>query len=610
MRPSGSMGFSPDAARTWARGDDIHAARALSMQDFKTGAQNTRFSEALLTCNAEKRRLVIDEPMSVSQQVDIAGFCDIAIVGEGAVTLTGLGANQRAAIRARNYVPAYGANQQGLPTPVASFNAGGIAHELYPAATGRDVSTITVNDASAIVPPCALYFKSAATNEYSESSSGFAEIFWCFAKAGNKLYLHGRFTRLTSAHAGTVYAMADTHCRISGKFSTTQDFLAASAIWVEGYVQPVLDLSFGMASSSGLLLVSNFQPVARAVGRNMRRDTPNNRYGYLIASYGANVGQRCEAHSTNLYHAWTDSMYSSEGMLSGHTKGGGITGSAVGNTGHAFDTHMDSDGVTFHNLTVLGGHSDTYQPNSGNVAALQLRGHNATVNGLTTDLETAIWMKEWHQFDSQTTLNNIRHLDNRFDKSATSAEQMKTIYFDELVVDGNNNPVARTGSYSTKIRGSDIAYVEIKAGYSYPLIEFEGGSVDMRKAYNRAAPGNAGTEIRSVGTVWYGNNSTAVLLGKWRFNGGYWQLASGQLNPPRLDGGTDLEAVNFGVRVFDPATQSINNSSAFRAVGTAGTTRFRYFGIWCNDARAAGTVAAISNAAAGATLDSKSLAVT
>lgn len=586
----------------------------LSMNDFKVGTQNERFAEAIASANAAGRPLAINEPLVLSQMFDVTGYIDLRMTDDGELMWVGGTANQRAGLRARNL--------GGSPTPIATFSPGGIAYEDHPAG-GYVVASLTVNDASGIAAQDVIYIKSDRTNEYSEASSGFAEIFHVVAKSGNKLYLSGRFERLTTGHGGSVFVMPRRLCSIQGKFSTDQATNRQYCVWAEGYVHPRFDLDIPVAASSGLNIVSAYGGGGIVRGANMRRDlvtdSNNPRLGYNVALYGAAKGVKVRVDAQNVYHAFTTSMGTSSDLWSGHPSGNSVTGVATGCTGHAFDTHMDDEGTTFENIVVLDGHTDSYQSEAGTVAAVQLRGHNAVVRGLYTNLDRAIIIKEWAQFNTRTRISDVEHVD-RLNGGPSSTNGLYTVSFQELVSDGNNNTqdslgnaITRNGVKKTVLSNIKGYYVDYQ--YAYTGDEWYACRLDWSRT-TRGWPGYVagggdhlyfGCKIIDPVNLNIGGNGTNTgHKDKVRLHGGYVESSSGTNNFTLADGAY-LESLNHAIKLS--AGGNVNTASYARTTISSGQVDFIYLNPAVIDGRAQGSKKAFDNQATGGTVNVTNLAL-
>lgn len=578
----------------------------ISIKSFQ-GTDNERLESALSQMSLESRPLLIDESLTLSQMFDVSGYIDIKMTGAGSLNWVGGTANERAGLRARNI--------GGSPIATTTFSNTGISTADYPTG-GYTVSKITVADSSNISARDVIYIKSDRTNEYSEASSGFAEIFHVIEKSGNDIYLSGKLERLTTSHGGSIFKLPRTHCSIQGKFSTDQTVNRQYCVWVEGYIQPNLDLEMPMAASSGLNLVSVYGGTVNAVGSNMRRDiltdTVNPRLGYLVATYGASKGINISVNAQNVYHAFTTSMGTSTELYSGHSSGISVTGIATGCIGHGFDTHMDDEGTVFYDIEVLDGHTDVYQASAGTVAAVQLRGHNGVVRGLYTNLKNAIYIKEWAQYNTISRISNVEHVD-RLIGSPSSTNGLYTILFQELISDGGNNtadslgnPITRNGIKNTICRNINGYYIDYQ--YAYTGDEWYSCRLDWSRT-TRGWPGYVAgggdhsyhnCKIIDPVNMNLGGNGTSVgHRDKVRLNGGEVYLSAATTNFTLSDQAY-LESINHTIRVV---VGNISTASYARTTISTGRVDFIFSNPTVIDGRAAGSVKAFDNTSTGGTIN-------
>ncbi|AWI83074.1 hypothetical protein CEW88_04990 [Alloyangia pacifica] len=120
-----------------------------------------------------------------------------------------------------------------------------------------------------------------------------------------------------------------------------------------------IDVEIGHSYNSAINATGCMEPIARAVGKDLRNDEYNAQYGYLINN-GGSQGLRADIDSGANRHGFTTNMPlvaadSDDLHFYGAAYGGLVTGQSNGNSQAGFDTHHGSENITFASCVSSGG---------------------------------------------------------------------------------------------------------------------------------------------------------------------------------------------------------------------------------------------------------------
>lgn len=519
-----------------------------------------------------KKRLIIDVPMTV-REISIDGHVDIETQGAGTIKFTGTG---RGGIIAKNNWKL-----------ITQFTAVGSA--LFPASVGLENNYLDVVDASTLTAYDTIYIKDSVPNAYTSTSSCVAEIATIVAKSGNRLYLDCRLRRPMSS--GSVYLLPKTKCSIIGNFYGDREGVRASVVYMEGYVAPYAKIALAGNSSRGLMLMSCMQGEYRVQANDLDNKSADNRLGYAVVAYGACKAGVVNVQASNVRHAYTDGVYSSSNLESGHVVDFHVNGVCYSPTAAGFDTHPDSDGTVFGDIAVWSSHNDDQQPSKSLNFAVQLRGSNHTIMSLKTDLDKGIVFVPTRAVNSIDKIFNVDHRDN-LRGAVSGTNRFQSVMF--LAGEVATNPITQTGSHLAKFYSSDLGLIQYETGGI--VDEYYNCTMDWSKttAGWPASPAIGGnhkyyncvisnpTNMDLNGNDEYYLNGTTINPGTGRsFN---------------LRDGAKLTAINSGINALG---FSVPNSSFAYSTLSTGSATFKYNNVWINDDRVEFTPVAFNNLTTG-----------
>lgn len=538
-----------------------------------SGDETSKFQKIITYASSAKKKLIIDIPVTITE-VTANGHIDIETVGDGRINCIGSG---RGAIIAKN--------TWELKT---TFDEVGTA--MFPASVGTENSYIRVDNPSKIALNDVLYVKDAALNAYTSTSACLAEIATVVAITGNIAYLDCRFRRAITS--GSVYVLPKNKCRINVSMSGDST-VRASAVYAEGYVDSGIFVDIEKNSSRGVMLMSCLRGRYLVTASNLDDNPASNRLGYALVAYGACKGGYAEVFASNVRHAYTDGVYSSSGIESGNVLDFTVTGICNSPTAAGFDTHPDSDGTVFENIQVWGGHNDNLQPSRSLNFAVQLRGSNHTIRGLTTDLDKAIAIVLTRVVDSVDNISGVVHRDNLIGAPSGTNRLLSIVYF---AAEAPSNPIPTTGTHKANICSSRLGLTQYEVGGV--IDEFSNCEMDFSKttAGWPSSPAAGGShrylncDIKNPTSMALGANDEYYLNGTTVYAGA---ARSFSLGP-----GAKLTAIDSGIEAIGYSVP--NSAFAYSPSSTSsGTVSFKFQNVWVNDDRVEGTITAFNNLSTG-----------
>lgn len=555
---------------------DARVAVARS-SSFAGATSRDRLVAALSWMQAAKGRVQVDEAVTVETAIEINGHVDIETVGDGEVVGTGSG---RGVIMAKN-----------TPENITTFSA--IGTEIFIGAGGYITGYVDVADASGLALHDTLYLKDSATNAYSENSACLAEIANVIGKSGNRVYLDVRLKNPLAS--GTVFRLPKHNVRIRGAFRGDRATVRGSVIYVEGHVAPSVDVLIRGNSSRGLMLMSCYAGSYKVEAYDLDDKPGEQRYGYAVSAYGACRGGKIHVVSTNVRHAYTDGIYSSTGLESGNALDMVVTGVCNSPTAAGFDTHPDSDGTRFENIAVWGGHTDALQTNASLIYALQLRGANAIVDGLVTDLERCILIKELRHRNSVNYFSNVKHI-GKLIGSISSSNKLFGVTYDDLGESDVANDITRNGAQKCIFSDCDLGpvlyltknvdfdeYYNCRFDFSQTNSQFPSSPLAVGADYLGSASPKGLHKYKSC-TIRNPVNLAISANDAYELQDTVVETASA--NNFNIAGGGELTAINSGIRARG---FSMNNAAFARSTASSGEVTFRYANVWVDDDRAENT---------------------
>jgi hypothetical protein len=526
-------------------------------------------------------KLIVNKKHLSSQKIVISGHCEID-ASSGIIFGKGSG---RGVISATN-------NYQML----TSFSA--VAYADYPASTGYNNTVLTVVDGSVLNSGDVIFVKDSVDSAYSTTSSPLAEIATVVAVSGSQVYLDCRLRRQAGYTSGSIYRLdKNTLCRVYGTIYGDYATVRGSALSIKGYVSPSINLVCKGNSSAGLLMHSCLRGDYSVIAKSLDNKPSENRLGYGVISYGACKAGNVSVLASDVRHAYTDGVWGSTDIDSGNVLDMTITGVCNSATAAAWDTHPDSDGTVFNNIQAFAGHNDTLQSDENLLYALQIRSTNITVDGLKTDLDRCMYIRDLKHVDSVNHYYNIEHK-GKLIGSPDGANRLYGIVY--AAFGSPNNPISQSANAEHIFKGCDLTTVEystIVTGDKYFGCSFDWGETTLGWP-DAGSPGGL-HEFHDC-NIYYPKN-LSISNDEYRIYGTTVYTSGATFN---LLDGAKLTAVNSGVE----CGSSANSAFAYTTI-SSGAVEFKYAGVFVNDTRTEGTVRPFRNNSTGGIVNLKDITV-
>lgn len=566
---------------------------SIELGEYAGANEAENFGALVQSASAARRPLIVDRYIEVNALPTVTGYCVIDREEDAFIRVIG----GNTGLRAENTWTNVG-SWTDVPRPLQ-----------WPAGTGSWVTAVPVSDAAyaALWPGDHVYLKDSVTNLFTyyaengvtvNNQTGLAEVAMVIAKSGGFIYLDREVAEWwLYAATGTILKLGDNPCKINlnivGEQTTVRDMVRAQA-----YAKPAFDLRIDGGSSRGLMLVSCMGAHARVDVQNLRDDEgafPGpGAFGYGICAAAATTDSFFEIWAKGCRHAHSDIIVNDQDVRQGMARRNTITGVAIGCTAAAWDTHPFSDQIRFENIKAWGTHNtDTGQPDSGLNYAVQVRGTNVTIDGLETNLRNGVIYSLWQGTrPSHTEINGFRHHQS-VSGAITGTNRMVSLALYKF---------GGSGTHSIKIGGESRLHNLLYAGGNWGN-PASGWTAPIRVARSRinmatstgGFPGDSTCFTEFEDLIIDQPVSTQIAT-NLTIIGGRTNLASA--TSFQLLAGADFTLIDHGLRA--PGL-SISNAAIVFSVMTAGTARFRYKGLWVDDARAPGSVKPYAYVGAGGT---------
>lgn len=421
------------------------------------GDESQAFQAALTYMNSARQPLVLNTEVTAGEVIS-TGYCHL--LGPGV-------------FKAKTKVNTMGLRVRNPMTTVTTYSA--VATEVYPASTGSTVSKVTVASAAGLQIKDYVFLRDSA-NTYSENSlTPIAEIAEIIGISGNILYLNCVLRDTMST--GSIYKIPQETCiidldiEVADRTNTASCF---SILTVEGFVQPQVQTRCQFTNTRAVCPISCYGGTFSVKQQSAVDDSINQDLGYAVACWGACKAISFEIYAIKARHAYTDALWEGSTIeYAGACLDNRVTGVAVSCSSAAWDTHPGSDGVVFYNIEAWSTHQDTDQPDRGQAYAVQLRGTNALVDGLRTNIPSVLAYTVPLQTLTRNSKDIVRNVQHRpkvhanaislFPSSGSGTVQLK---FEHCTIIGG--VLGQSGAaYTTEFENCDIDFVNT---FVYPTV--------------------------------------------------------------------------------------------------------------------------------------------
>lgn len=421
-----------------------------------SGDESSELQGAVSAMNLLKLPLSIDVDVEAKGVIS-TGFCELAGPGK---------------FKAATGLNAYGLRIVNPMSMTTTYSA--VAEEQFPAGTGSIVSKLTVASAAGLSVKDYVFIRDS-DNTYSEDAgtTPVAEMAEIVGISGNSVYVN--CVLRDTMTAGNVYVVPQNRCKIDLDIEVADRTNTASCfaiITIEGFVQPEVKTRCEFTNTRAVCPVSCYGGTFDVKQQGAVNDNINGDLGYAVACWGACKSVDFHIHAIKARHAFTDALWAgSTPEYAGACLDNSITGVAVSCSSAAWDTHPGSDGTLFYNIEAWATHQDADQPDDGQASAVQLRGTNAVVDGLRTNIPNIIAYTAPLQNLSRPSVDLVKNVTHRpktpgnavslFDNA--NANDVKIIFSDCDIVGGVLS--FSSTDYEVEFRGCDLDW---QGSFVYP----------------------------------------------------------------------------------------------------------------------------------------------
>ncbi len=275
------------------------------------------------------------------------------------------------------------------PQPSSDFSVLSIGLGKFPATTGKDVSFISVSDASSFKEGDILFINSNDVYIW-DNSMRVAENVVVSGVIGNNIYLTKVLVNSFSSSISFKKLSTDIVSIKGVTFTYETDYLLETrnniyrnaSLIINGAVNPIVHAKFEKDITSGLYLYSCFNPIVDVVVINLRNNLSKLYYGYGVAAYGATRGGLIKVNANGCRHAYTNGSDSSasKNIKDGNVIDVTITGVATNTSSASWDTHPGAISNVFLNCVVLGNSTNSDRPDTDQSFAFQDRGFKTIIS--------------------------------------------------------------------------------------------------------------------------------------------------------------------------------------------------------------------------------------